>query len=199
MLSNQKATVSYAIDLLKAHQMRRENAFLHEELQRYREEIDVLSSDVKNLKTEVSFSLQDHTVQLREQSQKLHNLQQSKDALQSEVSALRFACDQNRDNEQNLSVLLQKELAACGLAGQKVADTRQEEEEMITTLISALKHTVEGKADAPSVEGLKNRTNQLCHQPRQCLPTSSISRIPDSCENQPQSLLPGRNLGILVV
>lgn len=201
MLSGRKATVSYAIDLLRAHQIRRENLFLHEELKRCCREIAALREEVKAATTAMQASnessekircmFEGQNMRLSDRDRSLETLQQAYWTMQSDVSRLQTMCTETREQTQTQWDLLKREIDAMKANWQRVADIPQKQGLVIASL-ERLQHTVDGKADASVVEALTVRVSELSVPPEvtgRSLP--SVSRVEDSFEPRHSSCLPG--------
>ncbi|EXJ81099.1 hypothetical protein A1O3_07387 [Capronia epimyces CBS 606.96] len=204
MLSDRKHTVSYAIDLLRAHQIRRENLFLHEELKSCRKEIANLHEKVKDARTAIQAShdasektrctLEEQNIRLIDQGDGLQALQQGYDTIQSEVSSLKTTYNQGLEHTQAQWERLNKEIDTVRTNCQNVADVRQKHEGIMASL-TRLEHTMVGKADASVVEALAVQVNELPGPPPAAGGSSaSVSRIEDSFEPQLSPCVPGNNM-----
>ncbi|KAG9773441.1 hypothetical protein KCU88_g5781, partial [Aureobasidium melanogenum] len=210
MLSDRRSTVSYAIDLLKAHQIRRENLFLHEEVKSCRKEIDVLRGEVKDARSAVEAIehasdktrclFEDQQSRLSSQLRELEASQKECRAmLQSEISHLKTAQAQFGERAQKQWEDLQKETNALKVDCQGKVDIQQRQQEEVSASLETLQQTLAGKADISSFEALVLRVDGLSRHPPGAAERllSSVSRVPDSFEQpqqQPQSSpLPGQD------
>ncbi|KAL2416762.1 hypothetical protein ABEF95_000238 [Exophiala dermatitidis] len=210
MLSDRRSTIGYAIDLLKAHQIRRENLFLHEELKSCRKEIDVLREEVKDARSAVEAIehasdktrclFEDQQLRLSSQLRELEASQKEcRTMLQSEISHLKTAQDQFGERAQKQWDHLQKETNALKVDCQGKLDIQQRQQEEVSASLEMLQQTLAGKADVSSFEALLLRVDGLSRHPPVAAERllSSVSRVPDSFE-QPQqqrqsSPLPGQD------
>ncbi|EHY59199.1 hypothetical protein HRR83_001529 [Exophiala dermatitidis] len=210
MLSDRRSTISYAIDLLKAHQIRRENLFLHEELKSCRKEIDVLREEVKDARSAVEAIehasdktrclFEDQQSRLSSQLRELEASQKECRAmLQSEISHLKTAQAQFGERALKQWEDLQKETNALKVDCQGKLDIQQRQQEEVSASLETLQQTLAGKVDTSSFEALVLRVDGLSRHPPVAAERllSSVSRVPDSFE-QPQqqrqsSPLPGQD------
>jgi chromosome segregation ATPase len=204
MLSDRKATVNYAIDLLRAHQIRRENLFLHEELQRCCKEIAVLRQEVKDGQADAQASneayqkthrtVEEQNTRLNSQGQSLEDIQRSYSTMQREISDLRTRLDQSIEYNQARCERLSKDIGNVMAGWQKVVQGQEE----AAASLEALRNTVDGKADNSVVQALMVQVNGLSIPPlageaERSLP--SVSRVHDSFERGPApSNIPGNRI-----
>ncbi|KIX02614.1 uncharacterized protein Z518_08556 [Rhinocladiella mackenziei CBS 650.93] len=195
--SSKKATVSYAIDLLRAHQIRRENAFLHEELQTWRKEIVAMRDEIKDLSAAVHVSRtifekdpstfeQKHDTGLRKRSHGLESLRKAWDNMRDEISTIRIGCDRTRHNEELMRAKLDDKLEAVRIHFQNAADALLNQQGDIIADVKGLQHTIDSKAEASLVESLLNRVNEV-YGPS----PDSVSRIQDTFEHRGSSCAAG--------
>ncbi|EXJ90633.1 hypothetical protein A1O1_03736 [Capronia coronata CBS 617.96] len=195
MLSERKGTVNYAIDLLRAHQLRRENLFLHEELKRCCKEIAGLREEVKGATAAVQAShdaseqtrciVEDHNTRLSDQGRTVETLQQACRIAQSEVSRFQAVYDQTREETQARLELLNRDIDAARADCVRLADIQQKQEEEVLAALGKLQRNVDGKADVSTVDALAVRIDELSVLPPatgHSLP--SVSRVQDSFEHR---------------
>jgi len=199
MLADRKTTVSYAIDLLRAHQLRRENAFLHEEVQACRKEIVAMHGDLKEMKSTVqecyavstrACSLsEEYKVRLGEQARDIDLL---KEAYQSgtlsaraEVEVFRIEYEKNQKNAQAELALIRKEFQLVQLDCKRRGDEHNKQFEDVEASVAALQVLVDEKPDMALLEALRTRVNELTlPEPVPGLGSRSACRVPDSFERK---------------
>lgn len=196
MLSDQRATVSYAIDLLRAHQIRRENAFLHDKLQSWHEEMTALHTEIKNLRKTVELyndiagkacSLSEqHDKQMAHQTDTMEFLQQQFNTLQNDFSNSKAVSLETGDKKQAQVAVLERTLAALASEHQNAMTARREQGESIDASINKLYLRIDQKAERSVVESLERRVKALAlPDPAIVLVKDSVSCIPDTFENKP--------------
>lgn len=186
---------NYATDLLHAHQIRRENVFLHKELESCRNELTELRNEMKQIQL-VGNSSNDaarkahdlastHQTQLQDQNQLLSHLQDTNEALQNEFLTITKTFDQLRYSEQHQWTELERKVKGLEKDAQKASDTHVQDNATAMDLINTLHTAVESKADVTLVNLLVDRLDNLSPRPR---PLSvSTSCIFESIEQQEPS------------
>lgn len=124
---------NYATDLLHAHQIRRENVFLHKELEARREDHAEIRSEIKQIKAACNTSIDKakqahdltiiHQSQLNEQAQLISHLQDTNEALQIELDLLRKRFEQFRCDEQHQQSDLEAKVKKLEEGAIKASDT----------------------------------------------------------------------------
>jgi hypothetical protein len=204
MSSDRKAKVGWAIDLLRTHQLRRENAFLHGELQSCLGEITAMRDEIKDIKaatemcrvtsTQALCLSEQHKADLEGQRHDVEGLRRDLDQVQTEVSGLKSACDQSHEAEQAQVAILRANLLAGRLDCQNRADVSQMQHQTNSSSIEALRRELEGKADQKTLDVLLDRMNRLRSPDPAAAPDSameSVSRIQDTFERRGSEELPG--------
>src|ERR1700742_4821555 len=134
-LSSRQSTVAYAVDLLRAHQIRRENVFLHEQLKTCLREIAGLREEVRAIKAnDITATIQNEVNDLRasinadkssvqkaltlvskhedilnEQSREIEAVQNSYKCMQSDISDVETSVKAH-DEVGSRMVLLEKQM-----------------------------------------------------------------------------------------
>jgi hypothetical protein len=187
--------VNYAIDLLHAHQIRRENVFLHKELESCRNELTELRNEMKQIQL-VGNSHKDtarkahdlastHQTQLQDQNQLLSHLQDTNEALQNEFLTITKMYDQLRYNEQHQWAELERKVKGLEKDAHEVSKMHVQDNAKAMDIIDILRTAIESKADATLVNLLVDRLDNLSPRPR---PSSvSTSCILESIEQQEPS------------
>lgn len=193
--SDRKTTISYAIDLLRAHQLRRENAFLHEEVQACRKEIVAMHEELKQMRSTVhdchavsarASSLSDeYQIKIDKQAVELDLLRDSYQTAKVELADLKIACDKNHNSAQVELELFKKEGDLVRLNYRRIEDTQKSQYDDLKASVAELQVLVNEKHDLLLVESLRKRVEELT------LPDAvpgfvagSASRVPDSFERK---------------
>ena len=202
MTSDRKGTVGYAIDLLRAHQIRRENAFLHGELQTSRKEMAALRNEIKDVRATVescnvtsakACSLSElHSIQVEEQVQGMEILQQIYNTLKKDLSDFKSACTQTGKKDQAQIAVLENDLTALRSECQDAVAALQQQDEIINASIDKLHNLVDQKAEKSLVEVLACRERGLVLADPAVGPTKdSVSYVPDTFEEKSSHDTPG--------
>lgn len=200
LFSEPKTTISYAIDLLKAHQIRRENVFLHKELQICRKEVAALCDEIRDLRasiqvsnsaSEKAFTLaENNNARLDEQGQEVEVIQQACKTIHIEMSNITNACTETHHKYDAQYTLLEKKVSAMNLDFKNADSVRQQQVQKFNASVEHLQHTLECKADASIVESLVKRVEEL-RNPVVDHALGSVSRVPDTFERRQSSCAPG--------
>ncbi|KAK5028919.1 hypothetical protein LTS07_006300 [Exophiala sideris] len=191
MLSDRKTTVNYAVDLLRAHQLRRENAFLHEEVQACRKEIVAMHEELRDMRSTVqdchavsaeACSLSErYKVRADEHARELDLLKEVYQSTKVEIEALKTADNWSDNDAQAQLALLKKEVRRARLDCQSIEKAHNKQYGDLEASVAALQVLVDEKADMALIESLRNRVDGLPlltanpgHAAR------SASRLPDS-------------------
>ncbi|KAJ9609826.1 hypothetical protein H2200_006155 [Cladophialophora chaetospira] len=207
-LSDRQSTVAYAIDLLRAHQIRRENVFLHEQLRNCLKEVAGLRDEVRTLKTNAAVGVndeikdlrgsiktnhgttqkalvlaEDHELRLKEQSQRLESLQQSCKAKESELFNVKMASTKEQENQHAKTVVLENQIQSLQADCQKRNFDQQQQIQSIHGAFESLQTALDVKADISAIDSLENRLEALRARPpapKELLPP--VSRVSESIE-----------------
>lgn len=190
MRSDPKATVRYSIDLLRAHQIRRENLFLHKELQSCRKELEVMRDEIRDL----TVSAQNCKPRLDEQRNELENLQRVCETIQTDIGNVKSSCDKTHENAFSRWLLLERQIDIATLQCRNAESVRQQQEQSLLAGVESLRVTVEKKAEASVVDKLKDQIVGLCiPDAAGGLTLDSLSRVQDSFERRNSSCQLGKN------
>ncbi|KAI1618763.1 hypothetical protein EDD36DRAFT_460402 [Exophiala viscosa] len=193
MPADRTTTVSYAVDLLRAHQLRRENAFLHKEVHACRNEIVAIHEELKEMRSTVekchtmSAATCTHSDELRvraeEHARELFDIKAAFQATKGDVEDLKIAYDRIYKNVQAEVPLVKKSIDLAREDCERVGDEHTKQFDDVKASVAALQVLVDEKADMALLETLESRVNQLT------LPgivphiaVRSPSRVPDSFE-----------------
>ncbi|KIX93559.1 uncharacterized protein Z520_10737 [Fonsecaea multimorphosa CBS 102226] len=187
--------VNYAIDLLKAHQIRRENAFLHEELATLRKEMQDLKANrllaieneikpIRESTTKASALVERHETTLKDQAREIHTIQQSRRAMQTEISDTKASYREIKETQQTHLANVEKQIEAVRAACQDRATAQQRHQHTLDSLEN-LQSALDGKADAAAVNLLETRINKLSSdQNADAVAVDSVSRVSDTAERR---------------
>ncbi|OAL24040.1 hypothetical protein AYO20_10785 [Fonsecaea nubica] len=183
-LSDRKMTVNYAIDLLRAHQIRRENVFLHEQLQTCVKEVAMLREEIRDstqrqtaIENEVKpikVSIVDHDTKasaifetqetrLNDQARELRAVRQSCRALQTETSDIKASYHDAQTVQQTQIAIVEKQ----------------------TETLENLQRALDSKADTALVKVLESRVNKLwSDQNAGIVVIDSVSHVSETAEHE---------------
>ena len=187
--TDRQNTVSYAIDLLRAHQIRRENASLHQQLKTCLSEIASLRNEVrdanqiaatvqdeiKNLKA--SSGASDSTAQkalalfdqdralLKKQGREVVVIQQSCTTMQSDISNLKISTTEIQNDRQAKTTVLENQLQALKVDCQNLAATQQRQAHHMQITFESFQTALDEKADASVIESLEQGLDELRGRP----------------------------------
>lgn len=180
----------YATDLLHAHQIRRENVFLHKELEACRGDHTEIQSAIKRIQVGCNSSNDHarqahdlttiHQRQLQDQAQLISCLQDTNEALQNEFMILSKAFAQFGYTEQQKRAELESKVKKLEEGATEAAETLVQNTTKVWKEIDALGTIVEAKAEGGLVDLLVDRLNNLGSIPRS--PLASTSCIVESIE-----------------
>ncbi|KAH0831690.1 hypothetical protein FOPE_02787 [Fonsecaea pedrosoi] len=181
-LSDRKMTVNYAIDLLRAHQIRRENVFLYEQLQTCVKEVAMLREEirdstqrqtaienkVKSIKvpiddhaTKASAILEKQETRLNDQAREIRAVRQSCRALQTETSDIKTSYHDAQTAQQTQIVIVEKQRET----------------------LENLQRALDDKADTALVKVLESRVNKLwSDQNAGIVVIDSVSHVSETAE-----------------
>ena len=192
--------VGYAIDLLRAHQIRRENVFLHEQLKTCLKEVVSLRHEVEDLRTnqitavneEIKYikasvdtsngtaqqafaRTEKHESRLDGHAQELGVIQQSCSVLQTGFSNLRDSCVTAQEGAQARMITMHKQLQVVSEIQGQASAAQDQQAQRILEAIQIVQRNLDGKADAATVGALDNRLAGFGnHAP---LPTHNLDAI----------------------
>ncbi|KIV84688.1 hypothetical protein PV11_00456 [Exophiala sideris] len=191
MLSDRKTTVNYAVDLLRAHQLRRENAFLHEEVQACRKEIVAMHEELRDMRSTVqdchavstqACSLSErYKVRAEEHARELDLLKEAYQSTKVEIEALKTADNRSNNDAQAQLALLKKEVRCARLDCQSIEKAYNKQYGDLEASVAALQVLVDEKADMALIELLRKRVDELpLLTANSGHAAQSASRVPDS-------------------
>ncbi|KIW91927.1 uncharacterized protein Z519_07897 [Cladophialophora bantiana CBS 173.52] len=212
-LSDRKAMVNYAIDLLRAHQIRRENVFLHEQLKTCAKELATLRDEVRDLRAnqmatvkkeiepmKVSIDINAKKAvalmdrldsQLNEQAREL---EQSHRAMQTETSNIRASCRKRQEDERAQRAVIEKQLEAVRTDCENLASVQQQQARRTLASLETLQSALDGKADVAVMEMLETRVNEFStRRNAAAVVADSVSHISDTLERRCHPLEPGNH------
>ncbi|EXJ69127.1 uncharacterized protein A1O5_08062 [Cladophialophora psammophila CBS 110553] len=218
-LSDRKAMVNYAIDLLRAHQIRRENVFLHEQLKTCAKELATLRDEVRDLRAnqlatvekeiepmkvsidinaKKAFVLMDrHDSQLNEQARELETIRQSHRAMQTETSNIRDSCRKTQEDECAQRATMEKQLEAVRAECENLATAQQQQARRTLASLETLRSGLDSKADVAVIEMLETRVNEFStRQNAAALVADSVSHISDTLERRCHPLEQGKSVQV---
>lgn len=190
MLSDRKATVGYAVDLLRFHQVRRENAYLHAQTQAYHDELTLTKAEVKELKTAVqqcqadsenSHSLSKwYELRADQQGDQIRRLQRDLEMLKAETSKHQDESERNLTHATAETRLLEEKLfSRIETLCQQAADTSRSRLQTLNVRLDGFEAVLSNKADLTLVERL-HRSIDPTQPPHASL--DSVSRVDNSVE-----------------
>ena len=207
-ISDRQFTVAYAIDLLRAHQIRRENVFLHEQFKICLKELATLREEVRTLKATKIAAAKDeinglraavqindstiqktlilaenHDVRLNEQGHELEVIQRSWKALQLGISDAKTASTKAQEIENARLTSLENQIGALRLDHQNfaAAQIRQAQHNQVT--LESFQTALDEKADISAIEALEDQLAELrLRPPTAKITLPSISRISESVQ-----------------
>ena len=204
--SDRNATVNYAIDLLRAHQIRRENVFLHEQLKTCLKELTSLRVEVRELRVDHVTAVQDgirevkssidinngtvqtafalankHESRLNEQTEELATIQQSCSAMQIEMSNLKASSTKKHEKDHAQRAKLEDQLQTMRLNSESTTAAQEQQAQRFLESIENIHSILVGKADIAAVEALEIRlTDNRHHAPARTYALDSVSRVSDT-------------------
>ncbi|KIW32962.1 uncharacterized protein PV07_04469 [Cladophialophora immunda] len=205
-LSDRKMEVNYAIDLLKAHQIRRENALLHEQLKTCVKELTALREEMREMKAnrlaavenelkpikesmdnvmKVTVLMERHETQLNDQTCEIQALQQLCKTMQTETSHIKASCRETQENQQTQMTMVERQIGAVRTACENQATAQEQQDQQTLASLENLKSALDGKADAGLVKLLESRVNELSRDRNAgavAVAVDSVSHISDTAE-----------------
>ena len=195
MLSDRDSTVGYAIDLLRAHQLRRENAFLHGEMETCRKQLTSMQDELRELSVIVqecrtdstkAHSLRDlQAARFVEQTLEIERLRHDCEKVKAEVVNIQVANEQAFENAKAETRSLQEHVRQERVDCQRTTGTHQHHLDEINARVKRLEVVIENKAEKTVVEPLVGRLNHLAVS---ALPPGprldSVSLVRDSLEGR---------------
>ena len=207
--SNRKSTVGYAIDLLRAHQIRRENVFLHEQLKTCLSEIAALrdqvravkasditatiASELKELKASVQASetahrrglaLADrHEGILNEKIHELVTVQQSCNNLESEILTIKSAATKQQEDAVTKNTYLEAQVKRVQADCRDLSIAQQQHDRHFQVTLESFQTALSEKADSSELEALINRLEtESTSRPLADNALPSVSRVSESIQ-----------------
>ncbi|KIW19627.1 hypothetical protein PV08_00200 [Exophiala spinifera] len=189
MISDRKATVGCAVDLLRAHQLRRENAHLHRQTQAYHDELICTRAEVKELKIIVrgyqadrasSQSLRKlYEARSDEQAAQIRCLRGDLEMLKAETAkhegeVARYCADTVPERR-----MLEERLSRIETLFQHAAEASKSHFQTVDARLEGLETGLQSKADAALVEHIHLLTGPI--QPPDAS-LDSVSRVNNSVE-----------------
>jgi chromosome segregation ATPase len=195
MLPDREATVGYAIDLLRAHQLRRENAILHGEIQTCRKQLTSMQNELRELSVIVqecrtdsakAHSLRDlQAARFKEQTLEIDRLRYDCEKVKAEVSNIQAANEQALEHAKAEIQLLQRQVQQERAVCQKTTDTHQHHLDETNVRVERLEVAIENKAEKRVIEPLVGRLNHLAVSAIHPGPRlDSVSLVRDSLEGR---------------
>jgi chromosome segregation ATPase len=195
MSKRSRTDVKYAIDLLWTHQVRRENTFLHEEIQRLQEQVTSAPTDLKAVQqtasaaqksAETTSSVLDHFRQNLQELQQGHDEAAKRiEDITEQVGLLESRIDIVKKHQEQSTASLTS--ANQHLTSQIQISVEQHNRRLssLDTTIAGLKHGLEGVVKSSELRALEDRVGQLKEQIQSlvgCQP--SPGRVIDSLEER---------------
>ncbi|KAK5283779.1 hypothetical protein LTR20_008546 [Exophiala xenobiotica] len=195
MLPDREATVGYAIDLLRAHQLRRENAFLHGEIQTCRKQLTSMQNELRQLSVIVqecrtdsakAHSLRDlQAARFKEQTLEIDRLRYDYEKEKAEVSNGQAANEQALEHAKAEIKLLQRQVQQERVVCQRTTDTHQHHLDETNARVERLEVAIGAKAEKTVIEPLVGRLNHLAVSAILSGPRlDSVSLVRDSFEEE---------------
>lgn len=187
--------VGYATTLLQTHQLRRENGFLHGQLQScekhietLRDEVQSLINDSQNTKEklqEILTTTSRHDVELRAQSNNSLRLDTTNEALQKQMSSMTALNKEYRHDQEQLQRQFDEQINVVSRTMQRTTENHESQVRSLTASLRVLTSALEEKADIHVVAKMHEELGRLAAASRSLSPT--LSRVLDSVENPPAS------------
>lgn len=204
-LSNRQVTTAYAIDLLRAHQIRRENVVLHEQLKTCMNDVATLRNEVKELKAStlaiandvndtaisnqtinstvqrVSAATETHKSRLDLQNQELDALQRSFQGLKTDMSNVRDLCTKVQEKECTKSALLEHHLQTLQAECQKLTSVQDQNAQQIQITLENFRTALHDRANESIVPALLDQPKKSdCDARPGNTALNSVSRVSES-------------------
>jgi chromosome segregation ATPase len=194
MAKRSQADVKYAIDLLWSHQIRRENAALHREVQRLQGELLTQADEVKELCADSD----EAKVAAESALASVQRVQTEQDTLRGAVdtalregegavekaTTLETSLQKARMSQDQVIAVFGKDLAQLRADLAHLRKQHQSDVRQMTSMTTDLRPIIETKCDSAELAGLKHRVDEIEAAVLQGQLLRSVSRIEDSISDQ---------------
>jgi hypothetical protein len=205
-VSDRQAATAYAIDLLRAHQLRRENVLLHEKLTACSQEVGKLQDEIKALKAEstsnkevfqnlelaqnaseaavqkLSAQAVQHEDRYEDQRCELDTIQQSLQDAKSQISDLRTLATKIQGDDQKAVRAIDDGLKALREDHENFMSSQQRYVRQSQLALESFGVVVEEKADISQVEALERRLDKVQALAVPQKPLRAVSQVSESVQ-----------------
>ncbi|OAP59859.1 hypothetical protein AYL99_04861 [Fonsecaea erecta] len=188
LLSDRKMTVNYAIDLLRAHQIRRENVLLHEQLKTCVKELATLREEMQDLKANRLVAVENQIKPIRESidtTSRAFILVERHEIQLTDQAYVKASYHKIQETQRTQRAIVEEQIGAVRMTCQNRATAQHQQDQQTRASLENLQRALGGKADAAAVNLLEARLNGLASD-HGAGPVAgdSISHVSDTVEHR---------------